>query len=54
LVVVAFVEADPSLTPVSILSFQFNQVDMGKLSLALLFRDSEGLYHRNETCSKAV
>jgi transposase len=33
---------NPSLTPVSILSFQFNQVDMGKLSLALLSRDSNG------------
>jgi hypothetical protein len=31
--------SDPSLTPVSILSFQFNQLDMRKLSLALLSRD---------------
>src|SRR3954463_1056038 len=45
---------DPSLTPVSILSFQFNQVDMGKLSLALLSWDSDRRHHRNETRSTAV
>jgi hypothetical protein len=52
--VVARVEQDPSSTLVSILSFQFNQVDAGKLSLALLLRDSDGWCHRNETCFTAV
>ena len=39
---------DPSLTPVSILSFHFNQVDMGRLSLALLSWDAIGWCYRND------
>ena len=39
----------PSLTPISILSFQFNQVDIGNLSLELLFRGPNGREYRNDS-----
>jgi hypothetical protein len=50
--------SDPSWTPVYILSFRINQVDMGKLSLALLsprFRwavsSQQNLLHGSINCS---
>ena len=42
------VDLHPSLTPVSILSFQFNQLNMRKLSLALLSQDAIGWCYRND------